>query len=88
MPAGNVWGSAGVYGSAAVLGLTDVEALTLSMAVGESLTEPQRAMVLENWGAFVLERTAGSTPTHCERPPRPETPRATFCADRRRSAST
>ena len=28
------WGAAGVYGSAAVLGLTDVDALTVSMARG------------------------------------------------------
>jgi uncharacterized membrane protein (DUF4010 family) len=32
--AGTAWGSAGVYGSAAVLGLTDVDALTVSMARG------------------------------------------------------
>jgi uncharacterized membrane protein (DUF4010 family) len=32
--AGRTWGSAGVYGSAAVLGLTDVDALTVSMARG------------------------------------------------------
>jgi uncharacterized membrane protein (DUF4010 family) len=32
--AGHAWGSAGVYGSAAVLGLTDVDALTVSMARG------------------------------------------------------
>jgi uncharacterized membrane protein (DUF4010 family) len=32
--AGKWWGSAGVYGSAAVLGLTDVDALTVSMARG------------------------------------------------------
>jgi uncharacterized membrane protein (DUF4010 family) len=32
--AGKMWGSAGVYASAAVLGLTDVDALTVSMARG------------------------------------------------------
>jgi uncharacterized membrane protein (DUF4010 family) len=32
--AGTAWGSAGVYGSAALLGLTDVDALTVSMARG------------------------------------------------------
>lgn len=32
--AGTVWGAAGVYGSAAVLGLSDVDALTVSMARG------------------------------------------------------
>lgn len=32
--AGNVWGQGGVYTSAAVLGLTDVDALTVSMARG------------------------------------------------------
>jgi uncharacterized membrane protein (DUF4010 family) len=32
--AGETWGSAGVYGSAALLGLTDVDALTVSMARG------------------------------------------------------
>jgi uncharacterized membrane protein (DUF4010 family) len=32
--AGTAWGSAGLYGSAAVLGLTDVDALTVSMARG------------------------------------------------------
>ena len=32
--AGTAMGSAGVYGSAAVLGLTDVDALTVSMARG------------------------------------------------------
>jgi uncharacterized membrane protein (DUF4010 family) len=32
--AGRTWGPAGVYGSAAVLGLTDVDALTVSMARG------------------------------------------------------
>jgi uncharacterized membrane protein (DUF4010 family) len=31
---GNVWGQSGVYTSAAVLGLTDVDALTVSMARG------------------------------------------------------
>ena len=30
--AGDIWGLAGVYGSAALLGLTDVDALTVSMA--------------------------------------------------------
>ena len=32
--AGDIWGLAGVYGSAALLGLTDVDALTVSMARG------------------------------------------------------
>ena len=52
MPAGNVWGSAGVYGSAAVLGLTDVEALTLSMAVGESLTSSRKGRWSSRTGGF------------------------------------
>ena len=34
----SAWGSAGVYGSAAVLGLTDVDALTVSMARGVAYT--------------------------------------------------
>ena len=36
--AGTAWGSAGVYGSAAVLGLSDVDALTVSMARGVART--------------------------------------------------
>jgi uncharacterized membrane protein (DUF4010 family) len=36
--AGDVWGRAGVFGSAAVLGLTDVDALTVSMARGVAYT--------------------------------------------------
>ncbi len=43
--AGKVWGSAGVYGSAAVLGLTDVDALTVSMARGVAYTSPHAAAV-------------------------------------------
>jgi uncharacterized membrane protein (DUF4010 family) len=35
---GSAWGSAGVYSSAAVLGLTDVDALTVSMARGVAPT--------------------------------------------------
>jgi uncharacterized membrane protein (DUF4010 family) len=35
---GNVWGQSGVYTSAAVLGLTDVDALTMSMARGVAVT--------------------------------------------------
>ena len=35
---GRVWGAAGVYGSAALLGLTDVDALTVSMARGAAYT--------------------------------------------------
>jgi uncharacterized membrane protein (DUF4010 family) len=35
---GNVWGQSGVYTSAAVLGLTDVDALTVSMARGVAVT--------------------------------------------------
>ena len=34
----SAWGSAGVYGSATVLGLTDVDALTVSMARGVAYT--------------------------------------------------
>jgi uncharacterized membrane protein (DUF4010 family) len=36
--AGNVWGQSGVFTSAAVLGLTDVDALTMSMARGVAVT--------------------------------------------------
>ena len=36
------WGAAGVYGSAAVLGLTDVDALTVSMARGVAYTASHR----------------------------------------------
>ncbi len=36
--AGEAWGSAGVYGSAAILGLSDVDALTVSMARGVAYT--------------------------------------------------
>jgi uncharacterized membrane protein (DUF4010 family) len=36
--AGDVWGKTGVFGSAAVLGLTDVDALTVSMARGVAYT--------------------------------------------------
>ena len=35
---GNVWGESGVFASAAVLGLTDVDALTVSMARGVATT--------------------------------------------------
>jgi uncharacterized membrane protein (DUF4010 family) len=41
---GNMWGQSGVYTSAAVLGLTDVDALTVSMARGVAVTaSPQIA---------------------------------------------
>jgi uncharacterized membrane protein (DUF4010 family) len=36
--AGDVWGQSGVFGSAAVLGLTDVDALTISMAKDVAVT--------------------------------------------------
>jgi uncharacterized membrane protein (DUF4010 family) len=36
---GNMWGQSGVYTSAAVLGLTDVDALTVSMARGVAITD-------------------------------------------------
>jgi uncharacterized membrane protein (DUF4010 family) len=36
--AGNMWGQSGVYTTAAVLGLTDVDALTMSMARGVAVT--------------------------------------------------
>lgn len=36
---GNVWGQSGVFTSAAVLGLTDVDALTVSMARGVAATD-------------------------------------------------
>jgi uncharacterized membrane protein (DUF4010 family) len=36
--AGDTWGQAGVFGSAALLGLTDVDALTVSMARGVATT--------------------------------------------------
>lgn len=36
--AGDAWGQTGVFGSAAVLGLTDVDALTVSMARGVAYT--------------------------------------------------
>ena len=36
--AGRIWGQAGVFISAAVLGLTDVDALTVSMARGVAYT--------------------------------------------------
>ncbi|MGE0446918.1 MAG: MgtC/SapB family protein [Vicinamibacterales bacterium] len=40
---GNVWGQSGVYTSAAVLGLTDVDALTVSMARGVAETSSPAA---------------------------------------------
>jgi uncharacterized membrane protein (DUF4010 family) len=39
---GNLWGQSGVYTSAAVLGLTDVDALTVSMARGVAVTGSPR----------------------------------------------
>lgn len=50
--AGGLWGAAGTLGSAAILGLTDVDALTLSMARGAASDAPALAAQAIAVGVF------------------------------------
>jgi uncharacterized membrane protein (DUF4010 family) len=54
---GSVWGQSGVFTSAAVLGLTDVDALTMSMARGVAASQSE-AVAATAIAVGVLANTA------------------------------